>query len=144
MLSSLLGLLSDQRRAATRLGGDSQHSLKPVKVTSMSLDREAESSVLRKCAVFTDRFPGSTSLSLGRAWRANHALRKLRDVPPGKRSVKTAHVLRAINEPVCVQIRRAAFVCKDKGSDWDGVEESALCNSPLRHSAEQATLKQTR
>ena len=37
---------------------------------------------------------GSTSLSLRRVWRTNHALRKLRDVSPGKRSVKTAHFLR--------------------------------------------------
>ena len=36
---------------------------------------------------------GGTSLSLRRAWFVRHALRKLRDVPPGKRSVKAAHFL---------------------------------------------------
>jgi hypothetical protein len=41
---------------------------------------------LRMCAVFTDRFPGGTSASLRREWFVRHALRKLRDVPPGHRN----------------------------------------------------------
>jgi len=41
---------------------------------------------LRKCAVFTDRFPGGTFLSLRRAWLVCHGLHTLRGVPPRHRN----------------------------------------------------------
>jgi len=48
-----------------------------------------DSGYLRKCAVFTDRFPGSTSQSLRRERFAHDTLRKRREVPPRHRN--TAH-----------------------------------------------------
>ena len=64
--------------------------------------------VLRKCAVLIDRFSGGTPLSLGRAWFARHALRKLRDVAPN-----AAQELSRTKKPGCLALKTSdALACR--------------------------------
>ena len=83
-----------------------------------------------------------TSLSLRRACRTNHSLRKLRDVPPGKRSVKTAHFCNTQSRSSLSAPRQKPESQADSGRRGlkiagflkaDGRAESACCFCRAHH-----------